>query len=481
MRYRPAFLPLIIRPAMFVWGLLCVVMTTLAILGLSDSGSTHLVDADAAVLASIGYPLVAGILAGGALREFQHGSFAWALPDGRRQSAIGFLVFGLVTAGLIVLIILGVGTAHHALPLVVLGWVFFCFGATFVHPASNWVAAICVLMTLAAMAKSDSLGQLVDAWPVVSSVVLLVLVGALTRHLFSRAIFRSMPSRTTAPVSGAFSLRRSERNERQRMLERARNRSLPSRRQLGDRPWPWVGAAVYQNYGAEGWRVVFRVLSRLALLFALITAHAAFDHTDELPTSIFKSIHDALFQPPHLPQYGEHPPYMAVILWIAAIGIGVVMMMPVRLRTGMLYPLDRRQRACVAYRGGLLELAGYAALMSTILLVVGYLAGWLVGYEFRVDFIPFFVRPLLVTLILLPLVQYVGVRGSLARSREDVGSVAVLVTGVIAFAFVVLIWSIASPPVVSLTEIGILGGLLVLSQLLYRSAVYARFRHSDLA
>lgn len=481
MRHLQVFTLLLARPAIFVWGAIAVAATALTVAGLSGPDFAEVADVSSALLACFGFPFVAGLLSGIALREFQHSSFVWALPGARWKSAVGFLVCALALSAVVVGVLMSRGSAHNPAPLVAMGLASFCLGAMFVHPVSKWTAWPTILLSLAIIVESDSIGRFCDAQPLVASVGLLALVAGLVWHLFSASSFRDMPFRPTAPLLGASSLATSQRYERQKLAGKARNRRAPQAMRSAGDPWPWTRAALYENYGGEGWTAVIRVSSRLALLFLLIALGTFLDHAQELPEALGKSIYDALFRSPHLPPYGESPPYPAVALWVAAIGSGLVLFAPLALRSSLLYPLSRRDLARVAYRASLLESAAFTVLIGTILFVVGYIAGWLVGYRFRADFVPFFVRPLLATLILQPFAQYFGRMALTSNLKRQSHALAALVVGIVVFVATVTVWTMALPRAVSMAELGVLAGLLATSQLIYRRALQSRFLQADLA
>ena len=245
----------------------------------------------------------------------------------------------------------------------------------------------------------------------------------------------------------------------------------------GREPWRWVRAAAYEHPG--GGRALLAVLWRLSLLFVLIAGAAFVDHRDDLPQSIAALLHESLFRSPHLAQYGERPPHPAVAIWISALAAGFVALTPLGLRCGLLYPLARRRRASVAYRSSLLETGAYALLIVATLFVVGYSSGLLVGNA-RLDFVPFFVRPLFVTLILLPFAQYFGMLALTSSFLKTSYAMPVYVAGLLFYVVTAMLSTTTLPRAVSVTELGALLGLLCVSQLLYRVKLQARFRRADL-
>ncbi len=485
MRQLLAFVPLVRRPAMIFWGALVMAVVALLVNGLAEPGAVRFVTMDVAILACLGYPFVAGLLSGGALREFQHGSFAWALPGAGRKTAIGFVACGLALSVLVAGITMSCGASHHPVPLVAIGLTAYCLGAVIVHPTSSWAAWTGFLLILAGIGASHSIGRFCDAQPIVMSAVLFASVGFLTWRLFRVSTFREMLSHPTASVPGAFSLARSPRRETRRA---ALDRTVPWTTPLRGRVRDWVKAATYETHGmARGkGRMGFcrggvRGSLPLTLLFILLVLHACFDHFDQLPGSIATTIHDTLFRPPHLEPLGENVPHKTLAIWIASIGAGSVFSTPLGLRSVLLYPIARWQRARVAYRGSLQESAAFTLVMGLVFLVVGYLGGWSVGHEYRADFVPVFVRPLLATLVLLPSAQYLGMLSSTSDFNNRRNALPALIVGFTGFVVVVLIWTLALPPAISRVELVVVSGALVVSQLIYRYALQVRFLRADLA
>ena len=105
------------------------------------------------------------------------------------------------------------------------------------------------------------------------------------------------------------------------------------------------------------------------------------------------------------------------------------------------------------------------------LTLLGLLRGWLVGYDLRSDFVPFFLRPLAITAIAMPLALWGHLQLQVAHRRKTENTLVAVVFGVIGFVATVWIATVLSPRAFSLpiVEIGFLTVLSVASALIYRS------------
>jgi hypothetical protein len=481
MRSLLAFTSLIARPATFLWGALAVIVVTIAVVGVQEPDVPVLIASDHALLVCFGYPFVAGTLAGMALREFQSSSFAWTLPGVRSRTALGFLACALTLSMVVVALTLSGDVTQNLVLLTGFGTASFYLGAVSVHPASRWLGFASSLLALLVVFESGHMARLIDTYLLTSVSLTAVLTGLCMQQLFGLSVFRGMPSIPTSPMAGAFSLNASLRMERLKLVTATHTHvdELPAG--FDHSIWSWVRAAAYESYGPQPVKVALRSISRLGLLFCLIVLHTLLEpRSVPLLEMIGKITYDALFRPPYLAAIGDRPPYVAVSLWIAAMGAGIVFATPLALRSKLLYPLARRQRSQIAHRASLALGATFAVLMAASFLIVGHLAGWLADYPLRMDFIPFFVRPLLGTLILLPSAQYAAVLSLTSNFTKQYGAAFLLIMGMTAFVTVVLAWSFLLPSVLTLTEMVLSAALLIASQFVYRRALEKRYTQADL-
>jgi len=202
-----------------------------------------------------------------------------------------------------------------------------------------------------------------------------------------------------------------------------------------------------------------------------------------LGEALARSIYDALFRSPHEPQFGEKGgPFLMVLIFIAAVGAVKALYRPIALHAGLTYPLSRSGRARVHFRGGLVDNALFL-LFAAFVYVAGHLTGWLVGIEPRFDFMPYYFRALMLTLILMPL-AYRGRLALLAATRRGAENTMLgVIFGVTAFVIAVIVLSVISagllvPP---LAELTVLIAALVVSQWIYRQSLTDYYRAADLA
>ena len=111
----------------------------------------------------------------------------------------------------------------------------------------------------------------------------------------------------------------------------------------------------------------------------------------------------------------------------------VALLAPVTLGAGIAYPLSRRPHAEVSFRGGVVDAALFLCVLGPCLFALGHLMGWIVGYEPRFDFMPFFLRVLPVTVILMPLAHRGRPSLTAASGRRAGNSQAWMVFAIIGF------------------------------------------------
>jgi hypothetical protein len=155
----------------------------------------------------------------------------------------------------------------------------------------------------------------------------------------------------------------------------------------------------------------------------------------------------------------------------------------VALSAGIAYPLSRRQRAEVSFRGQLVDAGFLLGVVGTCLFAFGSVAGWIVGYEPRFDFMPFFLRVLLVTVVVLPFAHW-GRLGLLAASwRRAANSQVTLIFGIIAFDIAVLVGAFFSSALFksAAVELVVLTVAVLASHGIHRSLLIDYYRTADLA
>ena len=108
------------------------------------------------------------------------------------------------------------------------------------------------------------------------------------------------------------------------------------------------------------------------------------------------------------------------------------------LNDSVIHPLSRLQRAAIQFRGGLIDAALFLFVMAPCLLIIGHLLGWSVGIEIRFDFMPFFLRALLLTMALMPLAYWGHFQLQEAMWRKAQNNWIAVVVGIVGTNFVVL-------------------------------------------
>lgn len=482
---RPFFL-LVGRASVFWLSAIGAAALSITVAGLTRPEAFPALRFDAVVLSAFVFPLAAGLLAGALVQELQHTTFAIALPDVRRRVATGFLLCGAVVALAVVGAIALTGAAPGSLP-VLLAFALGAFGLGGIlnDPLSRWVTAVNVVVVLAVVAASVELSRVVERHPWATAVTALG-VGAIgVARLFARGTFRRKPFRASKPLPGRFSLEKSDAVERRKMIEQGPRRSRWRGGMLGDDPWRWVRAALHEVRPVRGWKGMATRIGRAWGIGVIVLLSAWADKGDMGPgEALARSLHDALLRSPHVPPFGERGgPYLMVVLVIATVGVLVPLIAPIALRDEFVYPLSRRQRARVAFRAGLVDVGFFVGILAPVLFALGSLTGRAVGIGIRFDFMPLFLRALLVTVVLMPLVHRGRIRLRAATRRKDENTQVWTVFGIIGFVTVVTVATFLSAALFPrpATELAVLVVALVVSQVLYRRMLNVHYRTADLA
>jgi hypothetical protein len=440
---------------------------------------------DAVFFAAFAFPAFAGWLAGAIVREFQHTTFAAVLPHARFRIASGFLIAGLaVTVVVVGWIALKSSTPQNLPVLFVIGLGAYCLGGILMDTPSAWITTLNFTLTLLVIVSSRELARTAGDHPWMTAVVCFGIGVLCCSGLFSRSTFRRRPFRATKPFPGRFSLERTRHYERRRMVQEGPKSTGWRAGYLGTAPWSWVRAAVHEVHGFRGWKDVSRINNPIWGFGILVLLHAWAEKGDmRLGEAVGRTIYDALFRSPHQPLFGEKGgPFLYVAVVLAAVGFATALFSPVALNDGMTYPLSRRQRAQILFRGGLVDMATFLLFVSPFLYAVGHLTGWLVGYELRFDFMPFFFRVLMVSLILMPLGHWGRFRLQSATRRRAGNTLVGVVFGITGFVIAVIFWAFVSPRLFGspAVELATLAAALLVSQLIYRHKLTSYYRTADL-
>ena len=482
---RPFFL-LLGRASVFWMGAIGLFVVSMVVADIGDPDERLGLFLDAVFVAAFAFPAGAGWLAGAVVQEFQHTSFATHLPGVRFRIATGFAAAGLVVSLVVVGLIGRMSTTPQNLAaLLAVGLGAYCLGGVLVDPLSTWISGFNVVVVLLLVARSRDAARIVDKHPW-SVVAIALAVGVVCfLRLFARSTFRLKPFRPTSFLPGRFSLEKARRIEQWKRARRGPAKTDWHAGYLGTDPWGWVRAAFHEARGDRGGRSVSKALTPSVCLGLLVVLNAWLDRGEfSFGGAVARSINDALFRSPHQPQFGEHGgPFLMVLIIIAAAAFVTALFRPVALTAAIAYPLSRRQHAQVFFRGGLVDGGIILFIVAPCLFAVGHLMGWLVGYEIRFDFMPYFFRVLMITLILIPLAHW-GRLGLLAATRRKSGNTMVgVIFGVIGFVVAVLVLSYISAGLLEspALELGLLSVALLVSQLVYRHKLTNYFRTADLA
>ena len=485
MTYLQPFFLLIGRASTFWVGAAVLAALCILLAGLAQPEEIITPYVDAVFLAAFAFPAAAGWLGGALIQEFLHCTFAWPLPSVLRRIAAGYLVTGLAISLLVAGLAaqsptnaLGFGT------LLALGLAGYCIFGNFFSPRHRVLGSVSFILAILLVARSRYLSSLALDQPLMAIAISLgvAIVGIL--GLFSRDAFRLRALRLTTPFPGSYSLERSARYERAKVAQAGPKKTGWDAGYLGTSTWNWVRATLYETYGPLGWRTIPKLLERLWALGLLFAIYAWSDKGDLSFVEAFgKTIYGALFSSPHVPPFGDqidrHP---MVILVIGTIGAVLSLWSPTDLKTSLAYPVSRRRLATINYLVGLIDSATFLVGFFVVLSSVGHLAGWLVGYSLRFDFMPFFLQPLLATVILMPLAHWGRLQLRVATHRKTDNTLVAAIFGVLGFVALVWIWTaflqqlLASP----LAELTVSAILLLLSQNLYRRKLMHYFSTADL-
>jgi len=482
-----AFFPIMGRTAVFWLGALGVLILSMLVAGMSQPGRPFFEQhTDAILVAAFTFPCGVGLLAGFVIQEFQHTTFAMFLPAIRFRLATGFVVTGLVvTLAVVGLIAVMSSSPQNLAVLFVVGIGAYCLGGILVDPLSGWITGFNIALVLAVIMSSAKLDRMAGENPWLTLVVSAGIAIICVSRLFARATFRRKPFLATSPLPGRFSLDKTHQYRRQKMIQGGPVKSGWMTTCLGQDLWRWTRAAVHETYGAHVLKAFLKAISGAWVLVPLFLIYA-WEEKGEMgfAQALAKSLHDALFRSPFQPQFGEHGGrYMLVMIIIAIAGIMTAVLSPVALSDALSYPLSRFQRAAVQFRGGLVDSAIFLLIASPCLLALGHFTGWYVGYEIRFDFMPFFFRVLLLTLVLMPLGYWGRVQLQEATWRKTQNKLVGLIIGICGFVIMVSLLTLIFTQLFTsaLVELGVLTIALLGSRMLYWRSLVSFYATADLA
>ena len=482
-RLRPFFL-LIQRP-MVLFGVIGWMIIASYLLGiLVRPGGAPDLDLDAAYLTVVILSVYSGWIAGACVLELQQSSFAFVLPRASARLIPGFLLLGSLA------VVFAVALTVSASPypqspgmLLLIGLGAYGLGGAIRDPQSGAMTGLGLALFLVLVIASATLGRLAAERPAWVAVAAAAVLFAGLYRLFSRAAFRSRPVGIRRTVL-AFSLEKLARTDRNRVVSQGRRTLRWNTGYLGHETGRWLRAAWHETWGGLVWRSVPGFLARswgLILLFVL----AAWETMDQngFWRALNWSLHDAIMRSPHAPEYGEKGgPFLLIAIFIAMLGASMAVFRPVMLHGGMRYPLSRRDLGRVAFAGSLADLALFLLLIAPAFYLVGLLTGWAAGFEARFDYMPYYLRVLLITLILMPFAYHLGLRFQLSTWRREVTSLVGVGLAQAAYVLAVVVLAYVAGRVFrsALIELSFMLSGLVVSRLLHRARLRARFETADL-
>jgi hypothetical protein len=481
--YLAPFFLLLGRPAVFWIGLATLAASSLLVTGLSQPDELWVSYVNGALLAAFGFPAAAGWLAGFVVQEFQHSSFAWSLPGVRRRLAAGYLTTGLALSAVVTFFTSQAASAqNHFMVLGALAMAGYCAGGVLLDPFRRSLTALNAVLVVGFVYTSKSLADAANRYPLGALLVAITLGALAASRLFSRETFRKKPFTPMSPLPGSYYLKRSADYERAQQAGNTTRGSNWRQGYLGAHPWRWARAAALEGYGALTWRSALGRIRGFWILGLLFGLHAWRDKGAlGFWESLGRTIYETVLHSPHAPRFGEIGADPLVPMLIGAVGATLALWSPAGLKTSLLYPLSRSDRARVTFRAGLVDATTLFLAVGGGLLLLGQTAGWLTGHSVRLDFMPFFLRGLLGTVALMPLALGASLRIRTSGGRSSSDALVWMVLGLIGFVVAVVTWSYHFPDFGSpAIEITTSLALVATGQLAYRRWLRRFFAGGDL-
>ena len=480
---QPFFL-LVQRPMVLFAAIGWMIAATFLIGQLVKQGGDPDMFMDASFLTVVLLSVFSGWVVGSSVLELQQSSFACVLPALQARLLPGFLLFA---AGVV---LAAVSLTIAASPSPPDGYLLFAFGmgayatgASIRDPLSGGLTGLGIGLFLVLIATSGTQAQLAAEQPLLLFLLSAGLVTLGIYRLFGRNAVRSRSVERGRPVL-SFSVAKLSRAQRKRDLVYGPKKSRWRRGYLGARTENWFRAAWYETYGGHRSRVLLRSITAswglvLILLMEAWKTSAQFG----LWKSLCWVLHDGLMRAPHPPLAGEHAgSFIMIAALIVVGGATVALWRPVSLFGNLLYPLSRRQKATVLFAGNFMDMAIMLLVIAPVMFVLGHISGLLAGVQPRFDYMPFFLRAMFITLILMPFAYWGGLQLRSAAWRNDPYSMVGISFGMAVFAVVAMVPIVIAGYVFQspATELVILLALLGFSRLLYHNVLNRHYRSADL-
>ncbi len=437
--------------------------------------------AGSAFLVALVMPALFGMVAAQVLQELQHCSFTWALPGVRFKTALGFLTAGATVTLIVVGLAAQRADADPAV-LLALGFAAYCLGSLIFDPLSPAVSAASLAIGLTILVFSATAAELANAHPLVTLLVVPATAGVCLRRFFSRRTFRRKPFRPTKPM--AISPDRDQSYEREKRLARKPAGRPWRQAYLGTGARKWIRAGLYEHWGDVGLADALSAQRFWPALLAIIGLDAVVDaggrsYLEALPNIVYH----VFFRPPDQPSFGDKPdPHLMAALVISFIGAALAFSKPAAVEEARPYPLSRADRGRIAFLGNLVTTTLFILVVGLGAFMIAQSAGWIAGLPLRLDFVPFFLRALLGTVLMMPAVFWIRLRtrSFLNRPAGERGIVTLL--WLIASWIWIIIWCFVIPLILPspAAELLVSLALIGLSQWLYRHNLRRHFATVDL-
>lgn len=481
---KPFFL-LIQRPLVLFGAIGWMIIATFLLGTLVRQGGDPDTHMDPGFLTVVVLSIYSGWLTGACILEFQQSSFTCTLPGYRTKLLPGFLSFGLFAVLAAVLLVKATSPSpQDVVTLIALGSAAYALGGSIRDPESGFMTGLGVALFLVLIFTSGTQASLAGEYPV----LILALAGGLLvmglYRLFNRRVFRRRSLNPGKRVL-AFSINKARKSESRREAAFGPKKTKWKAAYLGRGTRAWARAAWYETYGGQKPKALAkRVLAgSWGLILVLLFEAREGSQQIGLWKSLCWTVHDAIMRSPYSPEYGEGEAFIMVTVLIVILGGVMAVFRPVALAERMLYPLSRQQKADVLFAGGLFDIGIFLLIIAPLFFLLGHASGWVLGIESRLDYMPFFFRAILITLIMMPFAYWGGLQIRSAAWQKDPYSMVGISLGLSVFSIVTVVLVVLGTVFYKSPwlELFVLLFALVLSRLLYARRLESYYRSADLA
>lgn len=481
---KPFYL-LIQRPLVLFGAVGWMIIATFLNAELVSKGSDPDLFMDAVYMTVVVLSVYSGWIIGSCILELQQTSFSPLMPKSQARLLPGFLLFGSA----VVLAAVLPTVASSPLPqdnwmLFIVGLGAFATGASIRDPQSGFLTGLGIALFLVMVVTSGTQARLASDYPLLVVFLAAALVAMGLFRLFSHKAVRIRAVNRGRPVL-VFSVEKLTRAQKRRQVVYGPKNTRWRLVYLGCSITAWTRAAWYESYGGLRGKVLLKSIGASSGLFLVLFIEAQ-KSSGELGfwRSIFWALHDGLMRSPHQTLTGEHSgAFIMVAGFIIMAGASMALWRPVALSRSMLYPLSRQQKSTVLFAGSFLDMAILLLIVAPFMYLLGQLAGIAAGIQLRFDYVPFFFRAILITLIMMPFAYWGRLQMQSAAWRRDSYSMIGVSIGLSVFSVVTMLPVILSGFVFKspANELTVLLAFLALSRSLYRNGLRSHYRTADLA